>query len=87
MRPKLNLKSKIQMSLSHEHVGSRILAKCKMYTLARAELLFTLCYEIPCTLLGPHTAVYRMLKISYNISSRRDHQQENADNLFVLCHH
>ena len=51
MRPKLNLKSKSQMPLSHEHVGSKILAKIKMYTLTRAELLFNLCYEIPCTYL------------------------------------
>ena len=49
MRPKLNLKSKSQMPLSHEHVGSKILAKIKMYTLTRAELLFNLCYEIPCS--------------------------------------
>ena len=49
MRPKLNLKSKSQMPLSHEHVGSKILAKIKIYTLTRAELLFNLCYEIPCT--------------------------------------
>ena len=48
MRPKSNLKSKSQMLLSHEHVGSKILAKIKMYTLTRAELLFNLCYEIPC---------------------------------------
>ena len=49
MRPKLNLKSKSQMPLSHEHVGSKILEKIKMYTLTRAELLFNLCYEIPCS--------------------------------------
>ena len=49
MRPKLNLKSKSQMPLSHEHVGSIILAKIKMYILTRAELLFNLCYGIPCT--------------------------------------
>ena len=48
MRPKSNLKSKSQMSLSHEHVGSKILAKIEIYILTRAELLFTLCYEIPC---------------------------------------
>ena len=48
MRPKLNLKIKSQMPLSHEHVGFKILAKIKMYTLTRAELLFNLCYEIPC---------------------------------------
>ena len=37
------------MSLSNEHIGSKILAKIKIYILTRAELLFTLCYEIPCT--------------------------------------
>ena len=37
------------MSLSHEHVGPKILAKIKIYVLIRAELLFPLCYEIPCT--------------------------------------
>ena len=34
------------MPLSHKHVGSKILAKIKMYTLTRAELLLNLCYEI-----------------------------------------
>ena len=48
MRPKLNSESKSQMPLYHEHVGSKILEKNKMYTLTRAELLFNLCYEIPC---------------------------------------
>ena len=38
------------MSLSNEHIGSKILAKIKIYILTRAALLFTLCYEIPCTL-------------------------------------
>jgi len=32
----------------HKHVGFKILAKIKIYILTRAELLFTLCYEIPC---------------------------------------
>ena len=36
------------MGLSHEHVGPKILAKIKIYILTRAELLFHLCYEIPC---------------------------------------
>ena len=39
------------MSLSHEHVGSKILAKVKIYSLSRAELLCTVCNEIPCILL------------------------------------
>ena len=37
------------MPLSHEHVGSKILAKIKTYILTRAKLLFNLCYEIPCS--------------------------------------
>jgi hypothetical protein len=36
------------MPLSHEHVGPEILAKIKIYNLTRAELLCSLCYEIPC---------------------------------------
>ena len=36
------------MSLSHEHVGSKILAEIEIYILTRAELLCPLCYEIPC---------------------------------------
>ena len=38
------------MSLSHEHIGLKILAKIKIYIPTRAELLFPLCYEIPCTI-------------------------------------
>ena len=49
MRPKLNLKSKSQMSPSYEHIESKILSKIKIFILTRAELLFNLCYEIPCT--------------------------------------
>ena len=36
------------MGLTNENVGPKILAKIKIYVLTRAELLFTLCYEIPC---------------------------------------
>ena len=36
------------MPLSLEHVESKIVAKIKIYILTRAELLFNLCYEIPC---------------------------------------
>ena len=36
------------MGLANEHVGPSILAKIKIYVLTRAELLITLCYEIPC---------------------------------------
>ena len=37
------------MLLSYEHVGSKEPAKITTYMLTRAELLITLCYEIPCT--------------------------------------
>ena len=33
----------------NEHVGPKILAKIKIYVLTRAELLFQVCYEIPCS--------------------------------------
>ena len=36
------------MGLSHEHAESKILEKIQIYILTRAELLFTLCIEIPC---------------------------------------
>ena len=36
------------MALSHKDVGPKILAKIKIYILTRAELIFNLCYEIPC---------------------------------------
>ena len=36
------------MLLSYEHVGSKKPAKINTYMLTRAELLITLCYEIPC---------------------------------------
>ena len=38
------------MGLTNEHVGHKLLAKIKIYVLTRAELLFPLCYEIPCTI-------------------------------------
>ena len=39
------------MGLSYEQVGPKILAKTKIYTLTRAELLFPLSYEIPCSII------------------------------------
>ena len=36
------------MGLTNEKVGPKILAKIKIYVLTRAELLFKVCYEIPC---------------------------------------
>ena len=38
------------MPLTYEHVGSKKPAKINTYMLTRAELLITLCYEIPCNL-------------------------------------
>ena len=37
------------MGVSQEHIEPLILAKIQIYILTRAELLFTLCSEIPCT--------------------------------------
>ena len=36
------------MGLTNENVGPKILAKIKIYVLTKAELLFSLCYDIPC---------------------------------------
>ena len=36
------------MPLTYEHVGSKKPAKINAFMLTRAELLITLCYEIPC---------------------------------------
>ena len=36
--------------VSQEYIGPPILEKIQMYILARAELLYILCYEIPVTL-------------------------------------
>ena len=35
------------MDLSHEHVGPQVLAKIKIYTLTRAELLFLFAMRYP----------------------------------------
>ena len=40
------------MTLTHERVEPKILAKIKIYDLTRTELLFTLCHEIPCICLA-----------------------------------
>ena len=43
------------MPQTYEHVRSEIPAKINTYVLTRAELLITLCYEIPCMI--DHTAI------------------------------
>ena len=35
--------------VSQEYIGPPILEKIQMYILTRAEILYTLCYEIPCS--------------------------------------
>ena len=50
------------MGLTNEHVEPKILAKIKIYVLTRAELLFTLCYEIPCTLKMNKCQLVHLLK-------------------------
>jgi hypothetical protein len=37
------------MALTNEHEGPMILAKIKIYLFTRAELLFQVCYETPCS--------------------------------------
>ena len=47
------------MGLTNENVAPKILAKIKIYVLTRAELLFKVCYEIPC--------MYTMLLVDIQI--------------------
>ena len=37
------------MGLSHQDVGPTILAKIQIYIVTRDNLLYPLCYEIPCS--------------------------------------
>ena len=61
------------MGLTNEHVGPRILAKIKIYVLTRAELLITLCYEIPCswkrTWLHPRPDPKILFWLKYNVET------------------
>ena len=52
------------MGLSHGQVGHKILAKIKIYTLTRAELLCSLCYEIPCIILDLSHSVIALVESS-----------------------
>ena len=45
------------MGLTNENVGPKILAKIKIYVLTRAELLFKVCYEIPCNFYTKTSAI------------------------------
>ena len=52
------------MALTNENVGPKILAKIKIYALTRAELLFKVCYEIPCTYeINPWQKFHYLLKM------------------------
>ena len=53
------------MGLTNEHVRSKVLEKIKVSVLTRAELLFNLCYEIPCILKSPPKT---HLKVKLNVS-------------------
>jgi hypothetical protein len=59
------------MPLSHKHIGSNISAKIKIYILTRAELLITLCNEIPCKQ-GLVTSRSFCVNI-FNVPSKRIH--------------
>ena len=37
------------MGLSHQDVGPTILAKIQIYIVTRDNLLYPLCYEVPCS--------------------------------------
>ena len=54
------------MGLTNEHVGPKILAKIKIYVLTRAELLITLCYEIPCSLTHLSTVIGKISTLLQN---------------------
>ena len=60
------------MPLSHEHVGSKIPAKIYTYMLTRAELLFNLCYEIPCIYLP-------RIFLQISITKQLNHSKRNIN--------
>ena len=56
------------MGLTNEHLGPTILAKIKIYVLTRAELLFQVCYEIPCSIIQYHIFIFMIQVKVKNIS-------------------
>ena len=54
------------MGLTNENVGPKILAKIKIYVLTRAELLFKVCYEIPCTYLPKNLMSYMNAPLGFS---------------------
>ena len=55
------------MGLSHGHVGPNILAKIQIYILTKAELLFTLCSEIPCISNRKYTLIKSTFNLIFNL--------------------
>ena len=51
------------MGLTNENLGTKILAKIKIYVLTRGELLFHVCYEIPCKFPSFADFFFRMLHL------------------------
>ena len=78
------------MGLTNEHVGSKIVAKIKIYILTRAELLFNLCYEIYCTILL-FELILQFLNVFFSEEFLHSAQMMSqitpleVDILFVLC--
>ena len=54
------------MGLTNENVGPKILAKIKIYVLTRAELLFQVCYEIPCISFSDRAGNHVIIKTLLN---------------------
>ena len=64
------------MPLSHEHIESKTPEKIQIYILTRAELLITLCNEIPCT---------NILRLTNSISTVQQTHITNLHNWKLSC--
>ena len=78
------------MGLTNEHVGPKILAKIKIYVLTRAELLITLCYEIPCNFQGGRRVSVKFLNAEIVLRSTQTEKQyyfamQDCQFLFRSC--
>ena len=65
------------------HVGPKILAKIKIYVLTRAELLFHLCYEIPCNS-KYDKRLFTELRVQYMKTTSSEHDVHTN---WILCWH
>ena len=68
------------MPITHEHVGSKKPAKINTFMLTRAELLITLCYEIPCKL-EPHVSHLSALSLLRQFTIDEKHIEERDDQI------